>query len=51
MLQHLSNSDKSARFDGGIEVTGSSLLVGLPTSEPTITALYGLSGSSAAHLN
>ena len=31
-----SNSDKSARFDGGIEVTGSSLLVGLPTSDPGV---------------
>ena len=30
------NSDKSARFDGGIEVTGSSLLVGLPTSDPGV---------------
>lgn len=31
-----SNSDKSARFDGGIEVTGSSILVGLPTSDPGV---------------
>ena len=30
------NSDKSARFDGGIEVTGSSILVGLPTSDPGV---------------
>ena len=40
-----SNSDKSARFDGGIEVTGSSILVGLPTSEPTVSGQLWLSGS------
>jgi hypothetical protein len=46
-----SNSDKSARFDGGIEVTGSSILVGLPTSEPNVTGSLWISGSSAAHPN
>ena len=40
-----SNSDKSARFDGGIEVTGSSILVGLPTSEPAVSGQLWLSGS------
>ena len=40
-----SNSDKSARFDGGIEVTGSSILVGLPTSEPAVSGQLWLTGS------
>jgi hypothetical protein len=40
-----SNSDKSASFDGGIEVTGSSILVGLPTSEPAVSGQLWLSGS------
>ena len=31
-----SNTDKSAHFDGGISVTGSSVLVGLPTSDPGV---------------
>ena len=40
-----SNSDKSARFDGGIEVTGSSILKGLPISEPSVSGQLWLSGS------
>ena len=31
-----SNLDKSAHFDGGISVTGSTELVGLPTSDPGV---------------
>ena len=40
------NSDKSARFDGGIEVTGSSVLVGLPTSDPGVAGGLWVDASS-----
>ena len=41
-----SNSDKSARFDGGIEVTGSSILVGLPTSDPGVAGGWWVDASA-----